>query len=171
MGLSHLSTDGSGGLRNLSTGGTGGLQNLSVISGVPNSVASRPTDEDFASSSASDGLRIETKSEWPSIGAKLSANTSNVTDAVLTRVSDGTEIDRVDVSGLSAGDAFTFDDVNLAANEKFDMELENTSGDFSNGYNSSVSFPYTTTDVDIIGRAGGGTNLAASLNDIGNTGF
>jgi len=150
---------------------SGELQNLGEIGVVPNSVVSRPADDDWASSSGPDGLRIETKSEWPSIGAKLSANTSNVTDAVLTRVSDGTEIDRIDVSNLGAGDTFTFDNVDLAANETFDMELENTSGDFANGYNTSVSFPYTTADVDIIGRAGGGTALVASLNDVGNTGF
>lgn len=144
------------------------------FSAIPNSVASRPADEDWADQAGRDGLRIKTKAKWSSIGAEISAKTEGPTEAILTRVSDGTDIQTVDVSNLTAGDAFTFDNVDLPADTEFDIELQDNTesySEFKNGYTSTTAYPYTSDDVDIISRSDGSTGVIPSINNIGDTGF
>lgn len=150
------------------------------VSAIPDSVVSRPTDDGSTSGEADKwALIVETKSEWPSLGARISQNTSGATRGYLHYYDDvnnqfGSLIQDVDISSLSSGDVFTFDNVNLQANDKFIISLDAEGGNYTAGYNTgSVNFPYTTADIDIIKRYDGrndtfDTNATQIVNDIGN---
>lgn len=143
---------------------------------IPDSVASRPADDASTTESAKEGLGIETKSDWPSIGARISNNTSGLTTAYLEDT-DRNVIETVDVSGLSSGDAFTFDNVNLQENNEYLILGDAEGGDYTLGYVNETNYPYTSTDVDIIGTLANDSlpletdNQPRVFNDIGNTGF
>ena len=148
---------------------------IDVGSDIPDSVVSRPEDDDSGTSTGETGLVIETKSEWPSIGARISNNTTGATTAYL-RANDSTLIDSVDISGLSSGDAFTFDGVGLDADTTFRITLDADGAEYTHGVKAGeTDYPYTSPDVDITGRIldGGEPDEFAvvAVNDIGNTGF
>ena len=145
-----------------------------VFSAIPDSVVLRPDDNLVGGSDTAErGMEINLKTEWPSIGARISNQTSGVTRAYL-RDSGFNLIFDVDVSGLTAGDAFSFDGVGLSTGTYYiTLDAEGASYDY--GYNGDAeSFPYTTTDVDLTARViGTNTDQFAShmVNDVGNVGF
>jgi len=148
---------------------------LSSGNAIPDSVVSRPTDNNTASVSSKQGLEIEVKSDWPSIGARLSANVADLTSAYLADSTD-TVIQTVDITGLVAGDTFNFNDVNLVSGNKYLIYVDAGGASFTYGSYSGSSYPYTSTDVDITGIYNAGTVQSGSsdarmLNDIGNVGF
>ena len=142
---------------------------------IPDSVVTRPEDDDTVDRSGESGLEIETKAEWPSIGARISSNTSGVTDAYL-REDDGSLIDNVDISDLSSGDAFTFDDVDLNPDTKYRITVDADGDGFTNGFRSGeTDYPYESDDVHITARLFEGGEPedqgVIAVNDIGNVGF
>ena len=152
---------------------------LSVaVDDIPDSVVSRP-DDDSTSTGRDDvqGMEIELKSDWPSIGARISNNSSGADTARLYDSDTRSQIDSVDISGLSSGDAFTFDDVNLESGEKYIIFLDGS--DWTLGFRDNESnYPYTSDDIDITGNVSGDTGASVdtdlpvqAINDIGNTGF
>lgn len=156
-----------------------GIVNVDTI---PDSVVSRETDNDTVPGEINKwGLIVETKTEWQSIGARISQNTSGATRAYLHFYDDvgdqiGSLIDDVDVSGLTSGGTFTFNNVNLSANDAYMVLLDAEGASFTLGFNDSGNFPYTTTDIDITRRWDGGngqsdTQNTVAVNDIGDTGF
>ena len=141
---------------------------------IPDSVVSRPDDDDSTSRDRAEGLEIELKSDWPSIGAEISNETSGVTEAQL-RETDGGVIDTADISGLSAGDAFTFDDVGLQSGENYVISVDAEGSDYTMGRAADDDYPYTSADVDIVGAFDEDNGLVdtfvRAVNNIGNVGF
>ena len=145
----------------------------SVSTGVPDSVVSRPDDDASTTDDRERGLQIETKTEWPSIGARISNNTAGATTAYL-REDDGTEIDSLDISNLDTGDAFTFDDVDLEADTKYRIVIDAGGSDYTVGFfGGDTDYPYTSEDVDITSAItdGSTTNSPLTVNDVGDVGF
>ena len=153
----------------------GSLRNVSVgIDAIPDSVVSRPDDNDDFSTDDERGLEIETKAEWPSIAARISNNTSGATRAYL-RETDETLIQDVDISGKSSGDIVVFEDVNLDETATYWITHDAEGGSYTAGFSDGATdYPYTSDDIDITGRVliGGDppvqNNAAAHWNDIGN---
>ena len=148
---------------------------VEIGSAIPDSVASRPNDDNSTNATGESGLEIETKTEWPSIGARISNNTTEATTAYL-RTNDSTLIESVDISTLSSGDTFTFDSVDLAANSTFRITLDAGGNEFTAGFIlGGTDYPYTSEDIDITARIFDGgdpeDSSAVAVNDIGNTGF
>lgn len=141
---------------------------------ILDSVATRDDDDGTNTNSDRRGVKITTKSEWPSIGCKLSQNVAGVTEAQLIRWSDGVVLDKVDISGLSAGDTYTHDDVNLPANTDFALVAWDGGNDYTEGFDDDPSYPYESDDVDIINGVVFGTSTGNSISNIisvGNIGF
>jgi len=154
-----------------------------VFSAIPDSVVSREADNDSTTEATKFGLRFYSDVEWPSIGAEISANTSNATTAYIYRVSDGTLMGQTDITGLGAGDTFTVGDVGLQAYDgtdatTYNFVLDAGGSNWTAGYRSSTdsSFPYTSSDGNLTLETGAegetGTDSAAiSLIQIGDVGF
>jgi len=155
---------------------TGAGDVLFSASAIPDSVVSRPSDGS-TSTGRNDvqGMEIELKSDWPSIGARISNNSSGASTARLYDSSTRSQVDSVDISGLSSGDAFAFDDVSLNSGEKYIIFLDGSN--WTLGFGSSTNYPFTSNDVDITGNVSGSTGASVdakpvqAINDIGNTGF
>ena len=151
-----------------------------VTGPIPDSVVSRPADEGDTSVSEKHGLQINSDAEWPSIGAQISSQTTGATTAYIHRVSDGVLMGQTDISGLSAGDTFVIDDVNLSPNTDYNFVLDDGGNSFTIGFlgGSSADYPYTSDDGDlrIIDGAKGETgiednNAATGLVSVGDEGF
>ena len=144
---------------------------------IPDSVVSRPNDDGARDGDEQAGMVIETQTRWTSIGARLSNNISDATRAYLKTADGSTTIDSVDVSTLSAGDAFTFDNVELAADTEFRIVADAEGSVYQQGNRpdlDSSDYPFTSPDVDIVARSFDGDRLedtAYNINDIGNVGF
>jgi len=141
---------------------------------IPNSVVSRPDDDGTGGSkTALHGLVVKFANSYGEFGARISNNTSGATRAVVTD-SAGNIIDSVDISSLSAGDAFTFSG-DFSAETEYHVKVDAEGLAFTVGYNSSAtSYPYTSQDVDIVARVTGTTvdqNATHAINDVGNVGF
>jgi hypothetical protein len=135
---------------------------------IPDSVVSRPTDNNFGSLSGKFGVRINSNVEWPSIGAELSSNYAGASTAYIHRVSDGQLMGQTDISALSAGDVFTVNNVDLAANTDYNFVVDNGGSGYTNGNYDSPSLPYTSSDGDlsIINGANGEQGPSSSLNNL-----
>ena len=142
---------------------------------IPDSVASRPDDNNESEVTGKFGLQIETKEFWPSIGARISGNTSDATRAYLQNEDGSTTISDVDISNLSAGDAVAFDDADLNANDKYRIVIDGEGSSFTVGVNTDAdNYPYTSDAVDIIDRVDGGSTdggNALGFVEIGNVGL
>ena len=163
MGLKEAGLRGS--LRSVSTG----------VGAIPDSVASRPNDDSTQQRDGTEGLEIEAKDNWPSIGCRISENTSGVTMAYLEETNEEL-IQSVDISGLSSGESFTFEDVNLLEGEKYFIRLDAEGDEYTLGfYDEPGGYPFESDAVDITGRVNDDGNVDTdrprSINDVGNTGF
>ena len=149
------------------------LNSAGLFDAIPDSVVSRPDDNDSGSVTSDHGLAIEFAESFDKFGARISNNTSGVTTA-RGRDPNGDVIDSTDVSNLSSGDAFTLSG-DFRANTEYQVILNADGNSFTVGLrNDATAYPYTSTDVDIVGRVFGtttDTNPAHALNDIGNVGF
>ena len=150
-----------------------------VLDDIPDRQVSRPQDD---GSNDDDtrlvGVRIETTDEWPSIGGIISANVSGATQAKIYRVSDGSLMGDADISGLSAGDAFTVDDVNLQPDTEYNFLIDNGGDEYTAGFLSvsETDTPYVSDDgnLAIIDGAEGETGRNDGLLNIvtvGDVGF
>ena len=154
----------------------GELRELVIPSAIPDSVVSRPDDADSVSDSTERGLVFESDVDWTSIGARLSNNTSNATRAYLHNVDTDTSIKDKDISDLSSGDSFTFEDVNISKSTEYAIYVDAEGSSFTGGFLSGEDdFPYISDDenLKIVARWFDGRQEATvtGVNDIGNTGF
>ena len=156
-----------GSLRNVSTG----------VSAIPDSVTSRPADDDSASVSRSLGLAITPNNDFDAVGFRISANTVDATRARLYDYSQSAYVATKDISGLSAGDTETFN-YGFVSGQDYGIELDNDGSTWTVGFASgdeSTEYPFTGEDIDIIARSDEGVQDSSSdpvaVNDIGNTGF
>ena len=151
------------------------ISNGDKIIAIPDSVVSRPEDNnDFISNAEAGGI-FKLKTDWPSIGARISKRTQDVPDAFLLLYDEDTDeynqIDQIDISGLSSGDTFAFDEVNLTSGDEIVIYLFNSGNDYQLGQRSDGdAYPYEGDDIDIIGRwsDGPGDGNIHAINDIGN---
>lgn len=140
---------------------------------IPDEMVSRPSDDGTGDrSDDKTGSRIEIFTDYDAMAARLSANTSGATRAYLIDVSDNyTTIADTDISGLSAGDPFKFDNVDLVSGQKYDIVVDAEGGSWDAGFLSGSSFPYTSSvEINIIdGVVNGSTGFEAQVvNDVGN---
>ena len=149
------------------------------ISAIPDSVVSRPDDNDnFDSSSSKLGVQFETEVEWEKIGAEISSNTSGFTHAYVYRVADSELMGSVDISSLSAGSEFTVDlSKNIGSGESYNFVVDADGDSFSPGLYNNSSFPYDSDDSNLkivqgaIGVDGDHPSNSYTLKRIGNVGF
>lgn len=115
---------------------------------IPNSVVSRPADNNTVSDTNTGGLEFSTSQEWSDFQAEISGNCSGMTRAYIDE-SDGTRVADTDVSGLSSGDVVTFSGVSLTANLTYLIYMDAEGGTWTQGFNGSPSFPYTSSDGNL----------------------
>lgn len=144
---------------------------------IPDSVVSRPDDNNSTTDSRTLGLKIESTVDWPSIGAELSSNSTDFTTAYIYRESDGQLMGQTDVSPLSAGDTFVVEDVNLQSNTVYNFVMDAEGSSWTTGYlGGPPDYPFTSADsqLSIIDGAEDATaeaNAASSFKRVGNVGF
>ena len=143
-----------------------------VASSIPDLVVTRAKDNNTISNSNKRGIEIHTKTQWQSIGARLSSNVSGVSKAEIIEISTGNILQTVNISGLSSGDTFTFDNVELESGKNYSI----IAWDEGNGHNSgtnNTSDTYTSDDLDIVGGIRQGTVSAdySNIVEVGNIGF
>ena len=147
------------------------------IAAIPDTVASRPNDDDSTSPFGEDGLVLDLKTNWPSIGARISNNSSGDFIARLYKkdggsdddINDWTQVMSIDISDKSSGDAFAFNDVNLQDGDTVAIVLDE--GDVHGFANDSDQYPYSSDDIDITARVLGGDiqiDNAIAIDDVGN---
>ena len=148
----------------------GSLRNVSVgIDAIPDSVVSRPQDDQTTTQATKLGVRFEVANSYNAIDGRLSANISGQTTAYIHRVSDASLLGEEDISALSAGDAFRVS-ADLDPSEQYNFVIDAGGSDMDHGFIADASFPFTSTDVDIVNGANGpdGTSDSAlNLIEIG----
>lgn len=145
---------------------------------IPDSIASRGPDDVKNTNSSKRGIKINTKSDWGSIGVEISSNTPNSsnggpTEAQIIQLSDGQILQKVDISQLSGGDTFTFNSVGLISGNNYAIVAYDSGNSFTYGGDTNPSFEYTSQYVDIIDGIKQGTQSADPTNfsKVGNIGF
>ena len=163
----------------------GSLRNVSVgIDAIPDFLVSRPDDNSTQSGETKAfGVEITTTETWEKIDAKISSNVDGATRALINRVDDraNEDFERIatkDISDLSAGDAFRFDDLSedITDDETYQFLLDADNNDYVRGwYDEDDQFPYNSDEDAItiergIGSDGTFTSQNASYNilEIGN---
>lgn len=122
---------------------------------IPSSVVSRTQDDNVSTGLAEKrGLAFVSDDDWAEIEGVISANTVGLTTAYIYRISDQTLMDSVDISGLSAGDTFRFDNAGLSANTDYAMVADAGGANYDGGQLEPQNFPYESSDsrLRIIGR-------------------
>ena len=141
---------------------------------IPDSVVSRPEDTDSFSVSDDGGLQLELKLDWPSIGAEISSETSGVTRAYLYEIDNDDNLDLIedkDISDLSSGDPFAFEDVDLQSGEEVAIVVDAEGSDYDRGTDTDADdYPYEGDDIDIIGEVSGGSLGDSSVRGVNNIG-
>ena len=145
---------------------------------IPDSVVTRPADNETFNDDRSWGVGIEVTEEWPEIGARISDNTSGATRAQIFD-DDGQVIGETDISGKSAGDTFTVElDEKLVDGPMYSIELDAEGSDFDRGGLDAddVDLPYVSDDGNleiVVGTGEGGDSFTGlyCVDEIGNVGF
>jgi len=143
---------------------------------IPDSVVSRESDDSSFSTDIKFGVRFDTAVDWPKIGAKLSSNHSGGTRAYLYAEASGSLVDDVDISGISAGDTFVFDNAALTGGDSYRIVVGAEGSTYNSGIDDNPTFPYTSPDGDltITGGANDATTISSDAHNIielGNVGF
>ena len=146
-----------------------------IARSIPDTVTSRPTDDNPASVTRGLGLTISPNADFEEIGFRISNNTSNATRARVYDHSQSAYVLSKDISSLSSGDTETFV-YDFISGQDYGFELDNNGSSWTVGFlfGTSRSYPYTGEDIDIVARSDEGsqtTSGASSINDIGYTGF
>ena len=147
------------------------------ISAIPDTVVSRPNDNDDTSNDGENGLVLDLKTSWPSIGARISNNSSGDFIARLYKkdggsdddINDWTEVMSIDISEKSSGDAFAFNNVNLQDGDTVAIVLDEA--DVFGFADGADEYPYSSDDIDITARILVGDiqdQNAIAINDVGN---
>lgn len=139
---------------------------------IPDSVNSRPNDDQNTGNTSSFGLVINPNESFEGVGARISNNTTGVTRSRLYDYSAGSYIETVDISALSSGDAFKFDST-IDEGVDYGIEVDDSGNSYTVGYRSDeTAYPYSGTDIDIIARSVDASQNSSAdvigVNDIGN---
>jgi len=151
-------------------------QTVFVAEVLPTTVTSRPDDDSSAGGiTNSRGLVVNPNSDFDRFGARISNNTSGVTRARLFDYSQAAFVETVDISGLTAGDAFTFSTA-VNAGTDYGVEVDDFGGSYTIGFSQgTANYPFTGVDFDITAFSSDGaqnTNAGVQgVNDIGDVGL
>lgn len=136
---------------------------------APTTVVSRGDDNTSSGTSTQFGFEITMETDLGSIAARISSMTSGATTAYLRDSSD-TELANQDISGLSAGDTFSFEH-ELQSGSSYFITLDADGAAYTAGINESPNYPYDGSEFDITARYDDGstdTGNPIGINDIGN---
>ena len=150
----------------------GSLRNVSVgIDVIPDSVTSRPDDDNDGTSTDSLGIVINPKSDFLAVGARISNNTEDPERARLYDYSNDSYIATADLSDKNTGDTFKFE-VEIKEGQDYGIEVDADGDTYIIGTaNDADDFPYTGDDINIVGESDGGTkttNRCVGVDDVGN---
>ena len=140
---------------------------------IPDTVVSRPDDDNNASVTDSFGLVIKPSSTFNSVGVEISNNTSNATRARLYDFESDIYIATEDISGFSSGDAFKINQEIEEAKE-YAIELDANGSSYTLGFrDNEQNFPYTGDEIDIVAASSEGSQSTSSfdvqaVNNVGN---
>jgi len=140
---------------------------------IPDSVVSRPADTGTFDTDASSGIVISPKEDFPEIGAVISQNVSGATRARLYDYSSGSYVRSVDISSLSAGDAFSFE-FDFETSNDYGFELDADGSTYTQGFADESNYPYTGEQIDIVARSEAGSQsggVPTNVNDVGSSGL
>jgi hypothetical protein len=139
--------------------------------GPPDSTIDRGSDDGSSSQSVSEGVKINPNTDFGAIGAKISANTSGLTQARVYDLSDNSLLNTNDISSLSAGDSFVIEADFVTGND-YSLVADAEGSSYTSGYvNNTASNSYTSSDFDIPSSISNDTesgNAYSNLNPIGN---
>ena len=144
------------------------------ISAIPDISVERDADDGTTTDDGKNGVAFETTVEWPSFDGRISQNTGGVTRAYLINKDSSDIIADIDISNLSAGDAFRFEDVDLDPEPEYTMELDAEGETYDQGFASDGGGLPVSSDGDeltMTGGAGGGggdRNDPSCISEIGN---
>ncbi len=132
-----------------------GWNTLQEPSAIPDSVVSRPDDNNSTSTDTPFGIQISVKRDWPDfIDVELSDNGSDRTRAYIYRFSDAELVVDKDISDLSSGDQFRFELSDpLDPDEEYNIIADAEGSSYTSGFYDDASFPYESDDIDIIDGA------------------
>ena len=142
------------------------------IVAIPDTVVSRGDDTVDVDDTGSFGLVIKPKTDnWTSIGARISNLSEGATRARLYDF-DGEDdyIATKDISHLSSGDPFAFEDVYLVEGQEYAIEIDNNGSEWTRGF-AEGDYPITSDDLDITGRSDDASKNdkdPVAVNDVGN---
>ena len=150
------------------------LVDLQEYPALPDTVVSRGDDTLDVDDTESYGLVIKPKTDkWTSIGARISNLSEGATRARLYDF-DGEDdyIATKDISNLSSGDPFAFEDVDLVDGQEYAIEIDNNGSEWTRGFNADFGdYPVTSDDLDITGRSNDASKNDSdpvAVNDVGN---
>ena len=157
----------------------GSLRNVSVgIDAIPDSVVSRPEDNDSGTTSDMEGLQLTLKTDYPDIGSIISNNTEGAETAYLYDTDEdgvpNNELATADVSDKNSGDAFGFKNVDLKEGDVVAILLDANGSSWTRGLAfDEADFPYVGEDIDITAtipniNEAREDNFVRVINDIGN---
>jgi len=161
----------------LSNPGDGVVTYRPATSAIPDSVISR-SDDDGTTTETRDhkrGHEIQPNETYDAVAARISNNTSGVTTGYLFEVDSNnntTQIDSVDISGKSSGDAFKFD-TTIQKDDNYIIAVNAETSDFTTGFSNTNNVPVTGSEIDIVENIDdadsyGTSSFPQGVNDIGN---
>lgn len=129
----------------LSTAYTTDTQGDYIIGVKKGTTATRTADDDSTSVSEKRGLIINPNVSLLGITAEVSSNTSNLGKAYLIRNSDDTVLDST--TDFDSGEVRL--EANLSSGTDYQIVADNQGNGYTVGANYSLSFPFTSADIDI----------------------
>ena len=144
---------------------------------IPGSVVSRTDDDSFTQAGTELGTTVSTTETWPTIQARISANTNADTANIQEVFSDdtyGETIASVDISSLTSGDVVTFEESDLSRDLDDSTRYGFTITSFSDaGYLDSPPYAIESNDgvlamEDGTTGSGGTQDRAYAFVEIGN---
>lgn len=150
-------------------------QNFPFVEGVGisalDSVTIRPPDSSSATLTRSLGLVFSPAADFNNVGFRISSQTTGATRALLFDYSQSQFVSTKNISSLSSGDVETFSHPFVAGRD-YGIEIDANGSNYSIGFSSNSSYPFTGSDIDIVARSDGGTQVTqdgvTGVNDIGN---
>jgi len=144
---------------------------LQFIADIPDTLASRPDDDDTITNSTSDGLTVSFASNFGRFAFRVSNNTSGFSRARVYDFDDESYVFNKDISDKSADDIVVVN-MDVKPNVDYGIELDNNGSEWTIGIGmDELNYPYSSDDVDIISQSRDGSQRdqdVVAINDIGN---
>jgi len=124
------------------------LNSAGLLNVIPESVVSRPDDNNSTSTTDYFEMQVTTTVEWPEFGFEISSNTQNATRIRVVRFSDSTVIGEI-TGSFNAGDTPTVDlSDNMTSGETYGLRLDAEGASYTAGF-GDWSPPITSDDGNL----------------------